>query len=137
MRCVRSQLLARTVAAARLRPHTQAIALLIMKSINYNKELLGFIVKEGGISLELWDEFARRQENYKKTPPKKGINPFTGKEHFYHSNSYLVLENNTEIGLLAWEESECIGVAGKSRKLESEINKLNREFDAVFETCQS
>jgi hypothetical protein len=108
-----------------------------MKSINYNKEFLGFLVKEGGISLEMWNEFARNQQNYRKTPPTKGINPFTGKEHYYHSNSYSVLENDTEIGLLAWEESECIGVAGESKRLELEINKLSREFDAVFETLQS
>jgi hypothetical protein len=104
-----------------------------MPVIDYNRQLLGFLVRDRGISHEAWLAFASSSPWLRKQPPIEGVNPFTRlPNHFSYSN-FVVVDGAESVGLLAWEEAECVGVAGEEVALRTVIVSLCETFDAQFE----
>jgi hypothetical protein len=107
-----------------------------MRLIDYNRQLLGFVVRDGGISHEAWWAFASSSPWLRKQPPVEGINPFTQRPHYFSNSNFVVTDGAEHVGLLAWEESECVGVAGEEPALRSVIASLCEAFDAQFEPIE-
>ena len=108
-----------------------------MTDINYNKELIGFVESDKGISLESWSSHASQNEALVRNPPVEIKNPFTNEPVFVESTSYSFMKENKEIGLFVWEKGDFIGVAGNYESLEPEIKNLCKYFGAKFEKYKS
>jgi len=107
-----------------------------MTDINYDADLLGYIVSDKGISLEAWESYAGHNKAYVRNPPRTFKNPFTGQNAEVESTAFKLVENNAPIGLFVWEATECVGVAGDLKKVNNEIKNLCRHFSAKFEDVE-
>lgn len=108
-----------------------------MSGIDYNRQLLGFVVRETGISQADWIAFASSSTELRKQPPREGLNPFTRKPMLYHSSNFFLVVGNKQVGLVTWEEAECIGVAGIKEEVAPFIARLCEAFHATFEASGS
>jgi hypothetical protein len=108
-----------------------------MTTPDYNQQHLGYVVCPSGISEQAWAAFAATNPKLTKQPSVKGINPFTHQPMLYDSNSYLVVDGDKTVGVVAWEETECIGVAGVSVELAPFISLLCKTFSATFKHHES
>jgi hypothetical protein len=102
-------------------------------NIDYNRDLLGFIVRENGISLEAWSKTTYAITELIKQPPGEGINPFTKEPMLLPNNNFLIVVENETVGLAGWEDSECIGIAGDGKKIAPYITVLCDILGAKFE----
>lgn len=108
-----------------------------MTDVDYNRDLRGFLEREGGISLSEWLAFADNEGLLEKVPPTKGVNPFTQRPCDYHNNNYYVVVCGKRVGLVCWEDSECLGVAGHGRDVDDFIAKLSSCINARFQPIEA
>lgn len=108
-----------------------------MTNIDYSQQLLGFVVREAGIAQSEWLAFASSSPAFRKTPSKMGTNPFTRQPLEFRNANYFYVEDGSIVGLVAWEEAECIGVAGDAATLSPLVSLLCEMFQAKFEPIHS
>jgi len=108
-----------------------------MSSIDYNRQHLGFVVRDRGIAHSDWIAFASSNPELRKQPPLEGVNPFTRQPMLYHHSNYFVVVDDKPVGLVAWEEAECVGIAGIKEEMAPFIARLCEAFDARFEASES
>ena len=108
-----------------------------MSSIDYNRQHLGFVVRDTGISHSDWVAFASSNPELRKQPPLDGINPFTRLPTLYHNSNFFFIVDDKPVGLVAWEDAECIGIAGIKEKMAPFIKRVCEAFGARFEASES
>ncbi len=101
--------------------------------IDYTEQLLGFIVRESGIPLTAWVALAEGDARLIKQPPSVANHPFLGRMMMFRSNNYCLEADGRPIGLLVWEQSECLGVAGRRQDLAPIISDVCSAFGARFQ----
>jgi hypothetical protein len=108
-----------------------------MDNIDYNRQLLGFVVRDSAISQAEWVAFASVYPAFRKEPPRIGINPFTRQPMQFHNTNFTFVEQDEVVSLVVWEQSECIGVAGDAAASSALISLLCDTFNARFEAIES
>jgi hypothetical protein len=108
-----------------------------MASIDYNRQLLGFVVRDSAISQVEWVAFASSHPAFRKEPPVNGINPFTRQPMQFRNTNFTFVQEGRVVSLVVWEEAECIGVAGDAVASTSLISLLCDTFHARFEAIES
>jgi hypothetical protein len=108
-----------------------------MASIDYNRQLLGFVVRDSAISQAEWVAFASSHPAFRKEPPAAGINPFTRQPIDFRNTNFTFVQEERIVSLVVWEEAECIGVAGNAVAAASLISLLCDTFHARFEAVES
>ncbi len=101
--------------------------------IDYNEQLIGFLVRDGGIGLGEWRALIENDARFVKKPPSRGVNPFTGKPHDYRNTSYEIVLDGDVVGLACWEQAESVGLAGRRDALKSMIVDYCGKMSATFE----
>jgi hypothetical protein len=100
--------------------------------VDYSAQHIGYVVRDGGISLSAWLAFAQAAANLAKEPPHTVVNPFTRQPMPWPHSNYYVLDNGSVVGLVVWEESECLGLAGDRTKLAGFISEVCNVLHARF-----
>lgn len=108
-----------------------------MASIDYNRQLLGFVVRDSAISQTEWVAFASSHPAFRKEPPVIGINPFTRQPMEFRNTNFTFVEEDKIVSLVVWEAAECIGVAGDAAAATPLISLLCDTFHARFEVVES
>jgi hypothetical protein len=108
-----------------------------MTSIDYNRQLLGFVVRDSAISQAEWVAFASSHPAFRKEPPVSGIDPFNRQPMQFRNTNFAFVQEGRIVSVLAWEEAECIGVAGDAVASTSLISLLCDTFHARFEALES
>jgi hypothetical protein len=108
-----------------------------MASIDYNWQLLGFVVRDSAISQTEWVAFASSHPAFRKEPPVTGINPSSRQPMQFRNTNFTFVQDDRIVSLVVWEEAECIGVAGDAVASTSVISLLCEAFHARFEASAS
>jgi hypothetical protein len=108
-----------------------------MTRIDYSRQHLGYIVRDSGIPQSDWVAFASSSSDLRKQPAVEGINPFTRKPMLYRQPNFFIVVGDEPVGLVAWEEAECIGIAGIEEEVAPFIARLCEVFHARFEASAS
>ena len=108
-----------------------------MASIDYNRQLLGFVVRDFSISQTEWVAFASSHPAFRKEPPVTGTNPFTRQPMQFRNTNFTFVQGDRTVSLVVWEETECIGVAGDAVASAAVISLLCEAFHARFEASES
>jgi hypothetical protein len=108
-----------------------------MENIDYNRQLLGFVVRDWAISQTEWVAFASSHPAFRKQSPVIGGNPFTHEPMEFHNTNFAFVQEDRIVCLVVWEEAECIGVAGDAVASASLISLLCETFHARFEAMES
>lgn len=100
---------------------------------NYNTEHKGFVCRDDGITSQEWFAWATDQDELQRCEPARFRNPFKRDEFVVSpSQNFNLMADGEIIGLLVWEASECIGVAGDWPRLEPFVSRLCKEFRGQF-----
>src|SRR5688500_10509142 len=108
-----------------------------MASIDYNRQLLGFVVRDCAISQAEWVAFASSHPAFRKEPPVNGINPFTRQQMKFGNTNFIFVQEDRIVSLVAWEEAGCLGVAGDAAASTSLTSLLCDTLHARFEAIES
>lgn len=108
-----------------------------MQSIDYNLQLLGFVVRDPAISQAEWVAFAASHPAFRKEPAVVGVNPFTRQPLEFRNTNFTFVQEGRTVSLAVWEDAECIGVAGDEAASAVLIALLYDTFHARFEAVES
>ncbi len=103
--------------------------------IDYTEQLLGFITRRTGIPLFAWQNFAEGDARLIKETPSVAPHPFQGRTMAFRSNNYYLEAAGRPVGLLVWEQSQCLGVAGRREDLSQIISDLCSALGARFQAA--
>jgi hypothetical protein len=108
-----------------------------MAHVDYSQQHLGYLVRDGGISLPDWLDFASTVPELKKKPPRSVINPLTQKPILWSNGAYDILKAEVAVGLAVWEQSGCIGIAGNMPALDTFVARLCDLLKTTFVPSES
>ena len=108
-----------------------------MPNHQFKGQFLGYVTREGGIPYQEWEAYAQANPKLEKPAPVTMINPFTNTEVSHQSHGYVLYSEADQVGLLVWEDTECISIYGEARELQPFIQQLCYDFRGVFERVTS
>jgi hypothetical protein len=109
-----------------------------MSDSDYDADLLGFISRSDGIPEDEWLGWACACQKLRRHEPRQLKNPFKpGTFVTVRSSMFFAIDNEGIIGILAWEESECISVFGSNPRMDAFVIQVCAVFNAEFERLNS